>query len=304
MKLLMILDPNVGDILGPPKRTFFTFYHRLSELGWKVGEFTPQLKDYDEVGIQDIEKTYRPDVIASWDYAAVKGILPQGKCKHIPYIVFGGDYRTTPDKEWYNRFDLIIQRGPWDTENDVPSVWLPLSVNEEFFSSPLIGRKKKIVFMGNTVGRFVYARRRGAIQELEQTDIFVNKGMFSTEHYPAELRRYVGALTCTGSKNVRQPLAKHFEYGASGTAILSPFFKHKDELFGPDQCYFEYRVDCSDIVEVAREIINDTDKVKEVTDNMLKIVNKFHLDKHRLLELDLILKALIKGKSIPKKWGK
>lgn len=304
----MIVDPTVGDVMHAARRTYYDFYYKLIQLGWEIEEFSPACRIYEDskdnknyLSMQDLEKITKPDIIASWDFGVVKKFLPEGKTKHTPFVVFGGDYHAIPDTEWYTNFDFVVQRGPYETEFGVQSVWLPLSIDDDFYPSEE-KRENKIVFIGNVSGN-MYKERRNVIELLKKTGIFVDRGIVGVNSYPAEVRRYVGGFTCTGPIPLRQPLAKHFEYGASGTAVLTPRFDYSERLFGYKQCYFEFKENCSDLVEVAKEIINNKDKVKEVTKNMLTTINNLHRDKHRILELDLILKALINGDPIPRKWG-
>lgn len=297
----MIIDKTIGDVVGTCKRTFYDFYYLLENLGWQIIEYSPQSEFYDErFTIEDLEQLFKPDIIASWDIGVVKRFMPKGRTKNIPYIVLVGDYDALNNKKWYEIFDYLIQRGPYDTEYS-NSVWVPLSVTDEFYPDPRINRIDKIVFMGNTKGN-VYCPRRRALEWLKETGMLTNYGLLGSMEYPGLLRKYVGAYTCTGLVDMRQPLAKHFEYGASGTAILTPPFYHGVALFGAEQCWFEYKHDCSDLRDVAREIISDKDKVAEVTSNMLKVIKKHHTDKGRIVELDNILRALIDGKPIPRKW--
>jgi len=297
----MILDPTVGDVLGMCRRTFYDFYYLLENLGWQIVEYTPQSEFYDErFTIRDLEQLFNPDIIASWDIGVVKKFMPKGTTKNVPYIVFCGDYDANKNEKWYAIFDFVIQRGPYITKY-ARSAWLPLSITDEFYSDPEVERINKIVFMGNTRGK-VYLPRRRAISCLEKTRVFSNYGFVGETEYPGLLRKYVGAYTCTGLESMRQPLAKHFEYGASGTAILTPPFFHGEVLFGTKQCWFEYKHDISNIIDVAMEVVFDKDKNAEVTNNMLKVIKKYHTDKDRIVELDNILRALVSGNPIPRKW--
>lgn len=307
----MIVNPRLGDILQGPKRTYYDFYHKLSDFGWEILEYSPHSEWFDsKATIKDLEKELKLDIIVSWDYAAVRDCGPLGCPKNIPYVVYAGDYEAIPShkRAWYPRFDLIIQRGPYKTKESVETVWLPLSVDDDFYDD---GREriKKIIFLGNTTGR-VYVKRREALSllkslpfcEIRKTS---NKGIppVSPNEYPTELRKYVGGFTCTGWDGLEQPLAKHFEYGASGTAVLTSPFKYSKRLFGKEQCYFEYDSDRTNLIRTATELIEDTDKRDEYRKRMLKQIDTKHRDTHRLKELDTILRACLNGKPIPKKWG-
>lgn len=315
MRLVMIVNPNVGDILGMPKRTYYDLYYQLINLGWEIIEYYPESRYWDaRWTLADIEKELQPDVIVSWGWVVVKRFMPDGKPKNTPMVCFTGDIHLEPPNftKFYNKFNLLIHRGPFtkniqldyqDITLDVEGVWLPLSVTDEFYPDSAVKRINKIIFMGNDVGT-IYELRRLSIQKLSKAKLLINKKYsVGREKYPEEVRKYVGGLTCTGPSFLQQMLCKCLEYGASGTAVLTPWFHRSKELFGGKQCYFEHKDDRSDIVDVAREIIYDKDKVVEVTTNMLKQINRYHRDRHRLKELDAILKALIYGKEIPRRWG-
>ena len=87
------------------------------------------------------------------------------------------------------------------------------------------------------------------------------------------------------------------------SSYLTNMMKNSKELFGDKQCYFEYKDECSDVIEKAKEILNDHDKVAEITKNAIDIVLERHTHEKRAIELYNILHSLVSGVEIPRIWG-
>jgi hypothetical protein len=217
--------------------------------------------------------------------------------------------------QWYtsNQFDLIIRRGCFKGRKDVdgiPSVWLPFSASNEFFPQTL-KRIQKVGFAGAfaynkeiTDGIIAYGQRRKAMQLLEDAKLLVRcpecrslNG--SREFYPQFLRSTVMSLT---SAEVRSIHGKAFEIMASGTVLLTPDFDHKHALFGDTECFVEYKADCSDIVEKAKEILTNLKKQARISENAVEVIKKYHTSEKRIAELYEHLSNLVSNKPLTHRW--
>ena len=291
--------------------------------------------EYDKAHtMDDILKFFNPDVVLLFSWVGVRKWLKSRSkySRNIPFVCLSGDYFSVPPKfkGWHDQWDLLIHRGNChdDPERTVPSVWLPQALSErEFYTDPerdyLDGRENLIVWVGNTSKFPHYETRITALKKLRPTGLLKDIGLLNldqdsrkaklkltvkqtmevTEAYPKTLKKYIGAYTCAGHE-LHSTLAKHFEIMGSGTAMLTQSINLSDVLFGKKQCFFTYKDDLSDLIPMAKEILNDHAKVKKVTENALRVINKYHLHHHRRIEFYDILKAMINGQEIPRKWGK
>jgi len=151
---------------------------------------------------------------------------------------------------------------------------------------------------------FIYKIRQSALFRLNEENLLCNNiGKVNSDLYPIKLRSYVGALGCSGGI-YHTPLAKTFEIIASGTALLSNYICSENILFGEKQCYFKYKDDCNNVVEIGKILLEDIDIRNEIIKNGVEIVREKHTHKHRIKELYDILLSLTEGKEIPKKWGR
>lgn len=278
-------------------------------------EISPIIFD-SSITVNDLIREFDPDVIITPEYAKLR--QKKNKLRELsfrdtstPIVMIEIDSYNIDDKNIYPEYgiDFIIERAP-DVEHKIPSVWLPFSANDEDFftdenSNYLDERYNKIVFAGG--GRYsrnkYYSSRQRAIRYLEAEDLMTYEGECGFYKYPKVLKSYIGALSCSFPP-LYHLAGKAVEIMASGTALLTTKIDPDKRLFGENQCFFTYDEDCSDIISVARKILDDKDKTKEVIHNALSVVNEKHLDKHRIIELQNILEAIIYGIEIPDIWGK
>ena len=208
--------------------------------------------------------------------------------------------------DWYKytNFTLLLRRHFYEEESPIPSVWLPFSVNEKEFSvGDNINRENRIGFAGSYIGLKYYDIRRNAVKTLDNNNLLASTwGKMYGDKYIDYLQKYVGTLTCSGSR-LHTCLAKTFEIPLCGSALLTNHIHNTKELFGDKQCFFEYKDDCSDIIDVVNTIINDVDMRNEVISNVLEVVRKKHTDEKRIIELYNILQAVVDGKEPPRVWG-
>lgn len=208
--------------------------------------------------------------------------------------------------KWYKTsgLSLLIRKHFYEEKPPINAVWLPPCANEEeFYPNTSIKRENKISFAGSVDTGKYYIIRHNALALLKNNNLTPkDTGKLGAGAYPPYLRKYVGALACGGGP-LHTPLSKTFEIILSGTALMSQWLHGTKELFGDKQCFFEYKDDCSNVLEVANKILNDNTMVKEVTSNALERVRKYHTDTERIKDLHGILKALIEGKEVPRRWG-
>jgi len=303
-----------------PTRLQFGFVERLRELcNLKVyGQKEYDLNDRElspipyngKMTANDLIKEFNADVFLFPEHAIMRKVAPKELEKiNIPTVLMEVDYHGLKDrKDFYkkNNVDLVLKKEFYDLECSTPSVVLPHSADErEFYTDPnsnyLDNRKNIIGFIGNAGKNKYYRIRRKALEILMSAKLLENKGMVGAELYPETLKKYISCLSCAFADLHGVP-AKIFEIMASGSALLVQRSKGNKRLFGNKQCSFIFRDDCSNIVEVAKTILTKKELVKKVTKNALEVVNQHHLHKHRIVELYDILKALVSGKKVPRKW--
>jgi len=276
--------------------------------------FAPVLHSV-RITFNDLKGLFNPDIVLFLLYkpTAYFSVTENIREIDIPTVILEEDhyykdsvYDDVNMFEWYKttNFTLLLRRHFYKEEAPLPSVWLPFAANEEEFNiNNLVERESKIGFAGSYVGLEYYNIRRNAIKVLDTNNLLANHcGKIYDSGYIDYLRAYVGALTCSGGK-LHTCLAKTFEIPLCGTALLTNWMHNKKELFGDKQCFFEYKDDCSDIVDVANTIINDVDMRNEVVANALKVVREKHTDSKRIVELYCILEAISTGKEPPRIWG-
>jgi len=273
--------------------------------------------------LQDVINETEADVVLFGGIRSFNYFYKQLKT-NIPKVLLLNEYISLKEKVRQNVkkmagfFDLSITRvRPNTRDYGIPAIWLPFSASDEFYtewsSDYLDKRNKRIVYRGTTRGQYPYMVRRNAISILEESGLLAgakvskrNKKKYSVRihNYPRDLKLYVGGLSCAWSDWGETPL-KTFEIMASGTCLLTQQFNSivRRELFdNRDDIYVTYKDDCKDIIKKAEGILYNMDKTKEITKNALDLINKNHLDKHRMKELYDILEALVKGKEIPRRW--
>jgi len=242
--------------------------------------------------------------------------IPKDICKYnVPSVIleedhYGLNYQGVvhDDKAILNlykefEFSLLLRRHYYNEKAPIQSVWLPFSANEEEFKPTyLTGRYNTVGFAGSVTNHPYYAVRRKAIEVLKESGLLAENHGSVYKGYDKYLQAYIAYLTCGGGM-LHTALAKTFEIPACGAVMLTNQLYNSDLLFGDKQCYVTYKDDCSDIVEKAKEILNDHDMAQEIAKNGIEQVYKKHMDKHRLVELYNILVALTYGKEIPRIWG-
>ncbi len=279
-------------------------------------------------GGSDLMAEYSPDVIIIYGHAT--GIVPHLRGIHCAKVAIVTDFcYLLPNKTLMNEYvecgiDIMFQRGTYDPDLDypVPQVYWPFSANPEEFYPGNGVRQNKIGFAGS-LGNPVYDQRRIAGTALSRAGLFsvckgCHKGADPHGIYPEFLRRRVAGLTSTQMDHIPSirpgdpkpadlpptPRAKTFEMMASGTAVLTPPFYAQGNIFSEArEICFWYKRDCSDVVRVAQEILNDTDRTREVALAGYDHFLEYHTDGIRIKELYSHLVRLVEGKPIERRWG-
>jgi (2Fe-2S) ferredoxin len=248
---------------------------------------------------------YKPDIVIAYtSYGLDKQYLSSVPCMKV--ILESDFYKKVRDNDldWYskNGIDLIVKRGVHDKKYDcggIPMVWLPFSVDEKEFSPIALNKKKKIVGFAGSCNSQIYSQRRDAIERLQAAGLIDKRGR-RIKKYPEFVRSVLSFLT---SAEVGTPHGKVFEIMASKTVLLSPDFRGREELFGRDECFAEYKKDCSNVVAVAQKIMRDEQYAKAVANRAYRIITEHHTHEKRIEELRSHLDNILAGKSIERPWG-
>jgi hypothetical protein len=323
--LLLYRDNPNGDSNRIAKRIHFGFVSKLNQLpNTKLFVYGPEVSSplsttpYNKkITLADLSKKYTPDVVLLYTISNMHRWLPRDfATSSIPKVSIECDwwYGTDRIKSLLSeqRINLVIQRGYIKDEmKDIPMVWLPFSASEKEFVKnqgvPLKYRKYKIGFIGRGGEqrmRFsgVYQNRYKAVWALKHHGLMILEGRVGHERYP----RCVGKYRCCFSDcgRLHSPPAKTFEIMGSGTLLLTdPFHGHK-ELFGGEKVCMFYKRDRTDLVKVAKSIwTGDVERMQQIVNRGVNIINKKHLDIHRIQELRHILTTYIEKRKVEKIWG-
>jgi hypothetical protein len=240
--------------------------------------------------------------------------FPKDICKvGIPTVIIEQDhyfYDNLEDKkvlDWYKKMDfsLVMRRHYYTEECTVPSVYTPPSVDSErFYRDDTIEKINKIGFAGSFGKDIEYYNVRRLAMGILLNNKFLDEdyGKIFGEEYTNYLKSHVGMLSCSGGA-LHTVLQKTFEIMLSGSVALTTWMYCSDLLFDSIPVCFVYKDSCIDIANIAKYIINESDHLKEITNNAIKVVTEKHTDSIRIKEFYNIIKSLVKGKEIPRKWG-
>jgi len=228
---------------------------------------------------------------------------------HICYN-FDSQYNT----KWKNSIlsfyencnaNVVIRRHSFTEEFKFPTVWLPMSGDETTIEYDSDVNKSSIIGFAASFGNIPeYSIRRKAISILENTKYLDNKYAIKKLYsdYSKYLNSVTGLLACSISK-AHTAIAKMFEAPLCKTALLTNRFNFNKELFGNKQCCYTYKDDCSNLLEVTKDLLNNHEKRCEITNNAYNRVIKYHTNNKRIIELYNILEAVINKNKIPRIWG-
>lgn len=264
--------------------------------------------------IAELVDKHNPDVVVCYSGLF---LMDQGNLfKDISQlkIMIEVDYHNQMHKEkWYkdNGFDYMMYRNGSDTSSvGIPGVWWPWSAPQSEFYADDRDRQLIIGFAGSQVHPY-YTIRKNAIPRLGgllddrkktilQIEYTGQGGVWNGDSgkYQEYVRSVKGFLSST---ECRGPFAKVFEAMASKTIVLSSPIYNKNLLFGEDQCYIEYKADCSDIVKKARFLLNED--MTEIAEKAHRQFLKYHTRTKRVKELYDNIKLILEDKEPIKRWG-
>lgn len=211
-----------------------------------------------------------------------------------PRIVIEEDYHYEHSDSWYreNRINLILQRHRSQSlrQQTVPMRWFPFSVDTSMFRPVSKPRHQKICFAGS-MNHTVYQYRYNACEALRRAhliDVFANRQKYGIDYIDC-LQEWISHISC--SSTYRLSSAKMFEIMATGSALFTNENDDLQHLFPPGS-YYTYKDDCSNVVRVAREIINDTARREETVKRGLEAIHARHSHQVRINELLGIISSL------------
>lgn len=260
--------------------------------------------------LKEVIDEVKPDMLVLPEYAIltsqIRGWEELSNISSIPKVSIEIDaYVIDKELKWHTSMGInfIISRGPFNKSYfDVPSVWLPWSVPDDFYLKEFTRNKlNKILFFGG--GRFgkneFYKTRRKAIFLLERKDLLDYFPPNTYVMYRDYLRKYKCSLSCSLSE-LRMPPAKNWEIPASGGLLFTSDFIGRKKIFG-EKLFIEYKDDCSDIIEKAEDILcNDYTDLAFLA---WKRIGEMHLHSIRILELYNVLKAILEGNKVEDRWN-
>lgn len=302
-------------------RLHLHFLDRLNEYAecyvYGYDELYPYIDDLKKQFMNLYDK-HKPDVVIGYIYVQSpmedKGDLFRDmKCAKIFIECDWWKLLVMKDPGWYKRqkFDLMMHRHAFNNNLlDVPYVWLPMAADPNEFYDEGRKRRNEISFAGSSKHP-IYMIRQKAIQTLESNGLLKNHmkklmqaevgkdGIWRNQYNYHNLLKETAILLTSTEHN--GPFAKTFEAMASKCVVLSsPIFKH--QLLFEGDCVAIYKKDCSNIVNVARKLLNDKDYQNYLRENAYKEFIKKHTTQIRIKELYDNIVNLLEGKSIVRKW--
>ena len=214
-----------------------------------------------------------------------------------PKVLVEGDYHNHRKSSWFkdSNINLILHRHLSNVGRgieDFPSIpqqWFPVSVDTSVFK-PLKNGNEKIGFIGSIdINKKIYIHRIKAIEFLQQKNLLVSHVNHDKE-YPNILQKNIAFLN--GSSIYDIDNAKAFEIMASGKILLTNRCQNGfADLFGKNT-YITYENNLIDLDFKVRQIINDSEYRKQIQQNALQVINKYHTHKIRAGEFLNILGGL------------
>jgi len=264
-------------------------------------------KEYDEkITMSDLKKEFDYDIVIldCWNRAytsvSVKKLwIPEDfKDLNIPKIVIEGDYHNIKDPKLYLNLNIDaifhrhlsnVQRAKEDLS--IENIWLPVSIDNNIFKPNLeIARQNKICAIGEFNAN-VYEYRKRALKILKCNNLVAKEDLLREDAYINCLQSYTSHLSCSSIYDL--DIAKSFEIMACGSVLLTDKCNRNgmEKLFS-NNSYCSYKRDYSDLISVAKKILNDVDYRRYITKNAIKNIEKKHTHQIRVQEfLNHIIKT-------------
>lgn len=234
----------------------------------------------------------KPDLMLVNMKKRVVGWLPPQRIAEIeiPKAVVEVDFCHDPKEQWYRdcQFNHVFFRSYLDARGAKlkNTHWLPFSIHPDWlvFPQQKDGRKLLVTYAGNTSHPEFYPVRTKALMVLRREKLIEEpvKPRYHME-YMKWWRQYLVGLTC-GSM-FHNANAKHLIIPAAGAALLTDGPPGIELLFPDPSTYWRYKPDCSDLVEVARSILDDPTRAWVVRRKMHDVLKARHTHEVRWQEL-------------------
>jgi len=225
---------------------------------------------------------------------------------NVPKIMIEGDFhlhrREYLAQNWLknNEIDLILHR---HLKNlilgkklfpEINHLWFPCSVDTDIFKPNLSIKRIPLIFTINYGFATKIYPYRNLVTKILEPEHLIKKsnGVLESTNYIECLQSYISHISDSSVCHV--DVAKMFEIMASGSVLLAD----KGDDYGlkklfPINSYCSYKRDGSDIIEMAKLIINNKDYVQVLTKNGVDCINKKHSHIIRANELINIIKDIL-----------
>jgi len=234
----------------------------------------------------------KPDLVVVNMKKRVVGWLPPHQIAEIevPKAIVEVDYYVETSDQWYRdcRFDWVFFRSYMDARSNSlkNACWLPFSIHPDWlvFPQQKDGRKLLVTYAGNKSRPELYPVRTKALKVLWREKL-IEEPVMPRYHmeYMKWWRQYLAGLTC-GSM-FHSTNAKHLIIPAAGAALLTDGPPGIELLFPDPHTYWRYRPDCSDLVGVARSILDDPARAWVARRKMHDVLKARHTHAARWAEL-------------------
>jgi len=221
-----------------------------------------------------------------------------------PKVLVEPDYHKYRKFDWFKELNisLILHRHKSNVIradedfSDIRNLWLPFSVDTKIFKPDNRRNRENIIcFVGNSKSK-AYFYRQYAIEHLNNAKLLKFAGLQKEHSYLKTLQQY--KIYLNGASIYSIDCAKAFEILASGGVLFTNnAYNGFNELFS--NCYITYENDFIDIVDKARDLLQDTELCDTLSKQGREIILKKHAHKHRCQDLLDILNREIFDKPRP-----
>jgi len=262
------------------KITDVTFYHKSCDIVELLSKFKSEGKTFDVVmlgeappvtpPVQNLSAISIPKVVHYWDVHVL----------HHERLLFIRE----------NKIDLVIVKYKCGTKEQfpqllqtVPCAWLPIGVDTTIFKNYKLAKSINILLTGALI-ESVYPLRHQYLKTFSGYPGFVHLphpgykefepgSAITGVDYAKLLNTARVCPTC--SSIYKYPIQKHFEIPSSYSLLAAPFFEDLDELgYKPDVNFLD--VNFSNFERKIKRILNDEDRLKEVTRAGYLFVRRHH----------------------------
>lgn len=217
-------------------------------------------------------------------------------------ILLDEDSHYETDNDWIKEvgIDIIFQRHLSNVTRfnaispELKCFWLPISVDADLFKpDPKIERVNKLCMSASVVHE-IYKWRKMQVETLVPLGLMVDykEQKKVGNSYVECLKSYVGHGNCSSIYDITP--GKIFEIMSSGSVLFTDNTPNYglQELFSKD-CYVTYERDGSDMIEKAKQIVNEPERTKEIALRGRQCILEHHTHAHRIKQMvDLLEREL------------